>query len=237
MKKLLIIVITIISPYWVHAKQILAEPYLNANVYTPGVDSRTYKDEFVRNIYGSPFVLDLFQPAFFTRFDKTYLMRYDAFHEKMQLKMPGDTIINLTPHLDYKVAKDSKMTSYLPNLDYRVSITSKDKIYVPVVYPDNIQNLSSFGILVWSNNNGVQLIKREKKVVKGYSTYSFTKVIEKYYIVNTEKESIQLLPENKSELYEVFFDEASQAKAKKEKLKPYKHEDDLIKLFETYYKS
>lgn len=232
--KMLTTIIVIVLPLFVSAQRFQVKRNSSTHDYPSGVDSRLFKSNLMESLKGSPFVTTSFQPAFFSNFKKTLLVRYDAFQERMQLKMPGDTVMNLIPQVDYEARESDKIIHFLPNLEYQIIVNETNKTYVPITYPDRKRNLKSFGVLLWQNKDGIQLIKREKKVVDAIYSLKLTNLIEKYYLVDTQKELIQLLPEKKSELFEAFFDNDTRVLAKKEKLKPRK-EEDLIKLFEMYY--
>lgn len=244
MKKLLTIVIATISPFLVFAKQNLAEPYLISNVYNPAVDSRTYRDfPGIEGIDGSRFVKEKFQPAYFTHHDKTYLVRYDAFYEVMQVRQSGDSIFTILPQLDTEPSINDKIIDLRPNSDYKIVIESNNKTYIPLIYPDKTENVNSFGVLLWANNQGQYLIKREIKKIEasvpsngyqGGDPPSFSDYIAKYYFFSTSDNLLTEIPQDKKELYANFFDTNTLTLAKKEKLKPRK-EEDLIRLFEIQY--
>ncbi len=186
---------------------------INIRLSSAGVS--TYK-----GIEGSPYLDENFKTAKIGTDDKSYLVRYNAYNEKIQVKVDDNKIMNLN------------------NEDKYVVRVSEGGTYLPVKYEDGKEG---FGRLLWNNSKGDQLIKRQiieleaPTETNGYmkaQPAKFSKVRAFYYIKKQER--ISKIPTG-NKIYKEVFDSNLKAIAKKQKLKP-NNEEDLIKLCDLYFR-
>ncbi len=172
------------------------------------------------DIQGSPYVNSTFIQAKIGTDDKDYSVRYDAYNEKMQVQLPNESIMNLNYNPEYVVVMGDYAT------------------YVPVKYPDG---KTGFARLLWQNEEGVQLLRREQieyvaatqgNGYQGGNPAKFSPLRTSLYFMKDG--NVMPLPNGKNAIFTEVFDEDFKSKAKKEKLNP-KKEEDLIQLFELYY--
>lgn len=191
----------------------------NANAINIRLSSAGVSD--YKEIEGTPYLNKEFKPAKIGKEDKSYLVRYNAYNEKIQVKVNEKKIMNLNSDKKYVVK------------------LKEGETYMPVEYEDGKEG---FGVLLWNNSKGFRLIKRQvielepPTETNGYmkaQPAKFSKVRIFYYVVENGK--LNKVPGSAGKIYKEIFDNSLKATAKKEKLNP-KKEEDLIKLCDIYFK-
>lgn len=177
-------------------------------------------------IQGTPYTSDTLQEAILEGQEKVYLIRYDAYKGMIHYtEKNGNGILQALS------AKSSQ----------RFNFVNKSQFYTTLVYP-NLEK--GFGLVVWNNGEGVELIKREtitfekgKNADGGYGAYiadSFSAIKEDYFIRLEENGEVVRIPSKKKDILQ-FLGQETEKRAKKEKLNPRK-EQDLIKLLAWKYR-
>ncbi|WP_375561311.1 hypothetical protein ACE193_01795 [Bernardetia sp. OM2101] len=176
-------------------------------------------------IKGTPYTNDSFQEATLVGDSVEYLIRYDAYKQVMQV-----------------TEKDvlGKVKIFSPQQPCRFDLVGKNQSYISVTYPSLEKG---FGLLLWSNEAGVELIKREtvffQKGRKGNGGYevaiadSFSEIKESYFIRLTKNGELVEIPSSKRDILN-FLGAEIKKEAKAKKLNPNK-EEELIKLISLKY--
>ncbi|WP_291725705.1 hypothetical protein [Bernardetia sp.] len=190
--------------------------------YTGVVEGGDLKYEQVK---GTPYTNDSFQEATLVGDSIGYLIRYDAYKQVMQLREKDY-------HGEAKILQPTK--------SYRFDLVGKNQSYIAVTYPSLGKG---FGLVIWNNNTGVELIKRQvvtfQKGRKGNGGYqveiadAFSEIKESYFIRLSKDEKLIEIPSSKKEVFKFLGDEIKK-KAKENKLNPNK-EEDLIQLISFKY--
>ncbi|MFP2997062.1 hypothetical protein ABN763_14190 [Spongiivirga sp. MCCC 1A20706] len=212
---------------------ILSFVVATGSVFSQGtVDSSFRKVEFITlrpsnkdGVKGTPYIHSDFLPASIQGFKGSYLVRYNASEEQMEVKVGAGV----------KVVPVSNVKS--------VKIKSTGETYIPMGEAYG----NAFGRVVWESADGNMLLARdvigfqeEQKAKNGYGNdkpAKFLKSRSSYYL-KTKGELVQKLPEKKKRFFNVFSDKkddiAQLVKKRKFKLDD---ENDLKQIVAYYYKN
>ena len=191
-------------------------------VYYGVIEGGDLKYEQVK---GTPYINESFQEAISLNDSISYLIRYDAYKQVMQ-------ITEKTSLGQIKVLS--------PQQSYRFDLVNNNQSYISVTYPSLEKG---FGLVIWSNEEGVELIKRQvitfQKGRKGNGGYqlaipdTFNKVKDSYFIRLKQNGEWIEIPSSKQDFFD-FLGADIKKKAKENKLNP-SNEEDLIKLIRLRY--
>ncbi len=193
-------------------------------------------------IKGSPYVIDTLQEAVIRGQEKVYLIRYDAFKGVIQFKEKGkeENLRFISAQNFYKKGKEENLRFISTQNSYIFDFVHQNQSYIVLTYPDSEK---SFGLILWSNKKGVELIKKQtitfekgRAAKDGYGTDvpdSFSKTAEEYFIRLQENGEVVEIPSKKKDIFDLLGKDV-ETRAKEEGLNP-KKEEDLIKLLDWKY--
>ncbi|NER18679.1 hypothetical protein [Spongiivirga citrea] len=200
-------------------------------IYAQGtINSSFRKVEFItlrpanlEGVKGTPYVHEEFQPASIEGFKGSYLVRYNASDEQMEVKV-GSGI---------KVVPVSSVSS--------VKIESLRQTYIPLGNDFN----NAFGRVVWEDDKGNILLARdvigfqeEQKAKNGYGSDKPAKYLKSrstYYLKSKGGLALEL-PEKKKKFLTVFSDKKEEvAKLIKQRKFKLDKEEDLKQIVSYYY--
>lgn len=180
-----------------------------------------------KNLVGSSYVDDNFQPAKLSADETIYSMRFDAYQDEME------------------VEKDGKSFYLKKDYNYTATFLNQNKTYRVYNYDDKNVMKDGFFVVLYSGDN-ISLLLKEK--IKFYEEVEAKTGYEKYQPPKLKRESDQFyigyknyttkeFPKKKKDIIKLFSSKSNEIEsyAKKNKL-GFKNSEDLIKIF-TYYNS
>jgi hypothetical protein len=194
---------------------------INDYIYTIQINN----DNEYKNLVGTSYINPEFLPAIIPESTKTYLMRFNAFQDEMEIAIDGSNMF------------------IIKRLNFPVTFTNEKKVYQVFEFDKSGENTSGFFVVLYQEKGIYLLLKEtikftpEEPAKSGYDKYkppTLTRVKDQYYIGYKNNTALEL-PVQKKDFFNLFGSKATavESYAKENKLGN-KSTEDLVKIFKYY---